>query len=209
MCTWSHYTAMTSDPGYVSVNEPVELEEGDNPKHENCKKCGARKDEGVHHCSTCKRCVRLMDHHCGWIGNCVGQQNMKAFCLFLLYGVLIGTLQTLMYFYNYFYHYHSKHLHYLWLNPLKTYAIYYMYYFRCFLAYIFVPTHFTYEQLGFWPRDSNNVEIIPDDYDSMVVLDNWIFTISIVFTIFPLIMLVFLVQGVMSGSLYIDRLKYK
>lgn len=38
-----------------------------------CRKCDAPKPERTHHCSVCKRCVLLMDHHCPceflvWLG---------------------------------------------------------------------------------------------------------------------------------------------
>ncbi|CDU24751.1 uncharacterized protein SPSC_04584 [Sporisorium scitamineum] len=54
-----------------------------------CNKCDAPKPDRTHHCSTCKRCVLRMDHHCPWLANrCVGLRNHKAFFLFISYTAL-------------------------------------------------------------------------------------------------------------------------
>ena len=54
-----------------------------------CKSCKIYKPLRTHHCHICNRCVLKMDHHCPWIGNCVGFANHRAFVLFLLW-ITIG-----------------------------------------------------------------------------------------------------------------------
>ena len=35
------------------------------------------------HCRMCKKCVSTYDHHCPWLGNCIGERNRKHFYSYL------------------------------------------------------------------------------------------------------------------------------
>lgn len=66
-----------------------------------CPYCSLKKHKGTKHCQTCQKCVREYDHHCKWINNCVGQNNLKYFGAFLLilfmnlcFSVVIGSLMV-------------------------------------------------------------------------------------------------------------------
>ena len=48
-----------------------------------CDMCMVDKPPRAKHCYDCGRCVRRMDHHCWWLGNCVGQRTHRRFLFFL------------------------------------------------------------------------------------------------------------------------------
>ncbi|KAK5577604.1 hypothetical protein RB653_002547 [Dictyostelium firmibasis] len=52
--------------------------------HYFCKKCLVDIPLRTKHCVKCNRCVLKYDHHCVFIGGCVGLNNHKSFLLFLL-----------------------------------------------------------------------------------------------------------------------------
>lgn len=35
------------------------------------------------HCKICRSCIATFDHHCVWLGNCIGENNRKYFLIFL------------------------------------------------------------------------------------------------------------------------------
>ncbi|KAI1266636.1 palmitoyltransferase PFA3 [Xylariaceae sp. FL1019] len=97
LLNWCYTTAVFTEPGSTTndmgystlptVNTPsaTSFTVKANGEHRFCKKCQARKPDRAHHCSTCRRCVLKMDHHCPWLATCIGLRNHKAFLLFLIY----------------------------------------------------------------------------------------------------------------------------
>lgn len=48
-----------------------------------CVKCRVLKINGIRHCYTCDLCILDMDHHCPWVGKCIGKNNIKLFKIFI------------------------------------------------------------------------------------------------------------------------------
>lgn len=83
-----------SDPGFLPVNHNRQkavkfLSKYDAKKI--CPDCLIFKPQRSRHCSVCNRCVKIFDHHCPFIFNCVGAGNLKFFIPFLVL-ILLSTL---------------------------------------------------------------------------------------------------------------------
>ncbi|KAK8825442.1 hypothetical protein WA538_003138, partial [Blastocystis sp. DL] len=75
-----------TDPGFI-LDESDYEDEIDKECPITCPICNLHIPYGTEHCQDCNLCVVDRDHHCAWLGKCVGRHNMKyfsSFCFFLV-----------------------------------------------------------------------------------------------------------------------------
>ncbi|KAJ5387235.1 hypothetical protein N7509_009776 [Penicillium cosmopolitanum] len=109
LTTYFYIYAMVQDPGYVPkissrnqqremVKQLFELWKFDEENF--CVPCMSRKPLRSKHCRRCGRCVSKHDHHCPWIDNCVGANNLRHFVLYIVsleVGIILFVQLTVRY----------------------------------------------------------------------------------------------------------------
>lgn len=100
VCTFSSFCLAA----FRSPGEPLNILWGSYPyvgkdgleNYTFCEFCAKPKPPRAHHCRSCTICVLDMDHHCPFIGNCVGASNHRSFILFLISVVVSCIYLTVM-----------------------------------------------------------------------------------------------------------------
>lgn len=93
MLTWgAMFGATLTDPGIqYSVRPDPEV-----GRVRWCTTCKVHQNAGTKHCRDCGVCIEGYDHHCPWMGKCVGRGNLRYFYLYLamVFITLIYMLTT-------------------------------------------------------------------------------------------------------------------
>jgi hypothetical protein len=82
VCTISSlFFVALKDPGIV-ITSPVINDEEFLATLPYCDVCGVFQLPRTAHCGSCNCCIEGLDHHCPWVGKCIGRKNMFAFSCF-------------------------------------------------------------------------------------------------------------------------------
>jgi len=72
-----------------------------------CEVCCIWRDNSTHHCSKCDACVVGFDHHCPWLGTCIGRRNYNYYLYFLMtllvlivFNIITSGIKGIQYIYK-------------------------------------------------------------------------------------------------------------
>jgi len=125
------HLAAWMDPGYLPrSNEPCpkqdEMTRSDGSKY--CDTCRIWRPPRAKHCRFCDACIEQFDHHCPWIGTCVGGRNYRYFIFFLfgisvysVYAFATGAIFLVEYAKNLAHEYNTDHsISKTWVDEFST-----------------------------------------------------------------------------------------
>jgi palmitoyltransferase ZDHHC9/14/18 len=62
---------------FVKNNYKIINQRGYILRYKYCKTCQIIRPPGSSHCRICNICIERYDHHCPWVGNCIGINNYR------------------------------------------------------------------------------------------------------------------------------------
>ena len=131
------YNQVSKKKSYKNTNFPYKFKErfyvlkGRLYTIKSCYTCLIIRPLGSSHCGKCNRCIEKIDHHCPWLGNCIGINNYKYFYLFLIFMIIYMSFSEFNIIYNIIYNFPKS-------KAKKALLIIFLIF--CFIILLFVIT---------------------------------------------------------------------
>jgi hypothetical protein len=76
----------------------IDKDEASNPNNKLsfCDTCNIVRPPRAFHCSYCDFCIEIHDHHCPWMGTCIGLRNLRYFIAFLFRAATLALFACLI-----------------------------------------------------------------------------------------------------------------